>query len=167
MEKDIKKPDYDNSLLSVTTSLLKYYGISSPHASLPELDNILAAKAYKNIVFMVLDGFGSYVMDTHLAKEDFLQRHKIRDISSVYPCTTTAATTTMHSGLSPLEHGWIAWACDFKETDECLELFSGKTFHTKKAPAHPVVPAKILSYETILQKIKNNPKRANSFGVVD
>ena len=42
-------------------------------------------------------------------------KHEIDVITSVYPCTTTAALTTYYSAKSPLETGWIAWSQYFKE----------------------------------------------------
>ena len=41
-------------------------------------------------------------------ENSFLYRNMVKEISSVVPATTTASTTSMLTGLSPMEHGWLA-----------------------------------------------------------
>lgn len=60
----------------------------------------------------------------NLPAGSFLNRHKIADISSVFPSTTTASVTSIVSGLSPVEHGWLGWSCYFREVGECVNLFN-------------------------------------------
>lgn len=50
---------------------------------------------------------GANVLQKHLEPEGFFAAYMAGTITSVYPCTTTAAETTFASGLSPLEQGWI------------------------------------------------------------
>ena len=62
------KPNYDNSIMSITNSLLKYYGVKPHHATLPLADELLA-KDYKNVVLLLMDGMGVNVLAvsyTHL-----------------------------------------------------------------------------------------------------
>ena len=47
--KNIVLPNYNHCILSTITSILKYYGVESKHASLPELDEKLSSKKYKNV----------------------------------------------------------------------------------------------------------------------
>mgnify|MGYP004640321275 CR=1 FL=1 len=49
--KNILYPNYDRSILSISSSLLKYYNLESNYPSLKELDDELK-KNYKNIVFL-------------------------------------------------------------------------------------------------------------------
>ena len=41
------QPDYNNSILNLITSILKYYNVKSKYNSLPEIDEIL-----KKIIIM-------------------------------------------------------------------------------------------------------------------
>ena len=45
------KPNYDNSIMSITNSLLKYYGVKPHHATLPLADELLE-KDYKNVMHL-------------------------------------------------------------------------------------------------------------------
>ena len=74
MKKEILKPDYNNSILNMMTSILKNYGVKSNHDSLPELDKILEKK-YKNVVLVILDGMGENVK-TRLQIMDILTNIK-------------------------------------------------------------------------------------------
>ena len=45
------KPDYKRSILSISSSILKKYGLESIYPSLKELDEILEGN-YKNVVYL-------------------------------------------------------------------------------------------------------------------
>ena len=84
--------DYDRSLVSVSNSLLKYYNVKTYHPSLKLLDEKLA-KNYKNVIFMILDGMGTDLIEKNLPETSFIRQHISTQIFSVFPPTTTAATT--------------------------------------------------------------------------
>ena len=90
-KKGIILPNYDKSILSTITSILKYYGIDNGHVGLSSLDKKLKEK-YKNVVLLVLDGLGSHILDG-FDKEGFFKKNQLDTVTSVYPSTTTAAMT--------------------------------------------------------------------------
>lgn len=151
---NIKHPDYDKSILSLTASVLKHYSADSHHKSLPLLDEALA-KDYKNVVVMLFDGMGISIINKHLEREGFFRSHITSEISSVFPPTTTAATTTIETGASPAEHSWLGWSLYFKELDTNVNIFS-KTFQgSNGAPAAEYnVVNRYLPATRIFEKIK-------------
>lgn len=152
-------PDYNKSILSISSSILKHYGLKSNYKSLTELDKILNKK-YKNIVFLILDGLGANIINEHLNKDDILKSNILTTVTSVFPPTTTAATTALHSGLSPYETGWIGWLPYFKEYDKMVELFFGTDFYTGEKISG-FLENNDLKYETIYEKICNKNKNIN------
>ena len=156
-EKDMIKPNYDHSIMSVTNSLLKYYGATPHHATLPVVDELLA-RDYKNVVLFVMDGMGVNVLEKNLSSNAFLRKHIKAELSSVYPCTTTAATTSLLTGKTPAEHGWIGWSCYFKEVDKCIDLFSNCESGTESPAGKEHQPYKYLAYNNILNVIGCNVK---------
>ncbi len=146
------KPDYDNSILSVSNSILRYYGATAHHNTLPLLDSLLT-KNYKNVVLLIMDGMGINVLERTLPETAFLRKHIHAEISSVFPCTTTAAKIAILSGKTPAEHGWIGWSCYFKEVDKCIDLFSNHESGTKKPASEVNQPGKYLAYDTILKQV--------------
>ena len=150
------KPNYDRSILSISSSILKKYGLESNYPSLEELDKILEGN-YKNIVYLILDALGTNILELYNEELKFLKSNLVTNVTSVFPPTTAAATIAIHSGLSPYETGWVGWMPYFKEYDRMIELFSGCDFYTgEKIIASP--EEGILKYETIYEKITKKNK---------
>lgn len=151
------KFDYNNSILSVSNSLLKYYGLPTYHPSLKFLDEKLN-KNPQNVILMILDGMGVDLIEKNLPKTSFIRQHLSSSIFSVFPPTTAAATTAFHSGLSPWESGWIGWMSYYKQYDEIIENFRNTAFYSGKKLNTPAPMEEILKYETIYEKIvRKNP----------
>jgi len=123
-----KYTDYDHSLISVASSILKHFGISSDKKSLEELDSKLINK--KKIVLMLLDGMGCNIIKKNLEENSFLRNHQISTISSVFPPTTAAATTSVISNLYPIESGWLAWHLYLSSKDPSLILFRNCEYYS-------------------------------------
>lgn len=144
--------DYDNSLVSISNSLLKHYHVDTFHPSLKILDERLA-KNYKNVIFMILDGMGTDLIEQNLPETSFIRQHISAQIFSVFPPTTTAATTACHSGLTPYESGWLGWSSYYKQYDEIIENFLNTACYSGKKLQTPPPATDILKYETIYDKI--------------
>lgn len=104
---EIMLPLEGKNLINVSNSILKSMDVKPLNNSLKELDKLFLQKRYKNIVLLLYDGLGSIVLDKYLSEGDFLLKNKICNISSVFPATTVAATTSVLTGLEPSEHGWL------------------------------------------------------------
>ena len=124
----ITLPNYDKSILSTISSILKYYKIDNGHTTLDSLDKLLDKK-YKNVVLLILDGMGEHILNT-LDKDGYFKTNQLDMVTSVYPSTTTAAMTTYYSGKSPLETGWIAWSQYFKEYGRSMDVLKHKESYT-------------------------------------
>lgn len=86
---------------------MKGFDLNYKHKTINEIDEIMSKNNFENIVVILCDGMGTNILKKSLTKNDFLLRNLIKNISSVCPATTTAATTSMLSGLNPVEHGWL------------------------------------------------------------
>ena len=158
MKKEDIKVDFDNSILALSNSLLRHYGVETEYKSLPILDKELAV-GYQNVVFLILDCFGKNILEYHLNKNDFLYRHRVADISTIFPPTTAAATITFHSGLPPIASGWIGWMNYFKQYNRVIENFRNVDFYTGEELTTPHPAETILQYKSIYEKItEQNPE---------
>ena len=150
--------DYNNSILALSNSLLKYYGVHPFHPTLKILDEMLSAQNYKNIVFMIMDGMSVDNIRRHLPKDSFIASHIVTPIYSVFPPTTTAATTTFHSALSPIESGWIGWTSYYKEYDRIIENFLNTDYYTGEKLSSPSPCDDLLKFKSIYTRIvEQNP----------
>lgn len=127
-------PDYDNGIVNVSNSILRSFGAPCKHKTLPCLDVILE-KGFQNVVLLLFDGMGTDALETHLPADSFLRKHLVKTISSVFPPTTTAATTSITSGFTPYEHGWLGWSLYFKELDQIVDLFPNTIKDSQGMPA--------------------------------
>ena len=107
-------PDYKNSIVNLVSSILEIYNVKSDHPPLKQLDTE-NLKLKKNIVFLILDGFGLNLLNKFSTSTKFMNTNLISPITSVFPSTTSAAITSFVSGKTPWEHGSIGWTLYFKE----------------------------------------------------
>lgn len=146
-------PDYDRSILSIPASLLAHYGAETRFSHLPELDAALKTGRSK-VLLVILDGLGSEVLQRTLPENAYLRRHTAATVTSVFPPTTTAATTTLYSGLPPTEHGWLGWHLYFKEYASDVTTFLSTGYYTGHRMPGPPPAAALLPYETLFEKIR-------------
>ena len=145
-------PDYSDSIMNLSNSILQYFGAKNYHEGLSDLNALLEEKQYKHVVLMVNDGLGYENIQELLPEDSFLRQHLVRPISSIFPPTTTAATTALQSGLSASQHGWMGWNVLVPQVDDVVTLFlrRGKSSGTFYSPD----PAKThLTYDNLYNKI--------------
>jgi len=146
-------PDYDDSILSIASSVLRHYGAEGcTHPSQPLLDEALKSNP-RNVVVMLFDGMGVNLLQEHLPEDAFLRRHLAAPISSVFPPTTVAATTTIQTGMAPVEHGWLGWTLYFKEAGAAVETFSNRIAATGKPASEKSLAEKLLPTRSVIERV--------------
>ncbi|MDF2908254.1 MAG: type phosphodiesterase / nucleotide pyrophosphatase [Herbinix sp.] len=157
----LKYPDYNNSILNLINSVEKDFGVKNEHPTLTVADSILA-KQYKNVVVMVFDAMGSRNLEQLLPPESFLRSHMLEEITSVFPPTTTAATTTLESGQSPCEHAWLGWSLYFSEIADNVNIFINTNYEDEPVTDYHVA-SRFLPYKSVVEKINERSQaRAES-----
>ena len=107
-------PDYrGGSLVNLMSSILRATGSASAYAPLTLLPPESLASV-KNIVLMVLDGFG-YKFLMRQKEQTLFHQHLAGKITSVFPSTTAAGITTFLTGLAPQQHAVTGWFMLLKE----------------------------------------------------
>ena len=161
----IKYPNYDRSILSIASSVLNHFGVKDcQHKTLPEFDKLLE-KDYKNIIVILFDGLGTSTLNYHLKENDFLRKHYVTDISSVFPSTTVAATTSILSGYSPLECGWLGWDLYFEEIGENVAVFKNTLQRNGEPAAKYNVANKYIPVKNVMQRIEAVKGRKSAYCV--
>jgi type I phosphodiesterase/nucleotide pyrophosphatase len=117
-------PCYESYCLSkVPAVVLALLGIPQPDHPLRRIVlNTWADRPHPlKVVLLVIDGFGWHQWLQYEARYDFFNRLTTRGVvaplTTVFPSTTAAALTTIHSGLTPQEHGLPEWWVYFDELD--------------------------------------------------
>lgn len=112
----------------------------------------------RNVVVLLFDGMGSKLIKKSLGENSFLYRNMLKEISSVVPSTTTASTTSMLTGLSPMEHGWLAWDLYFKKENKIVTMFTNKIKDTDIAADSVSLARKYFPYKDICELINEDGK---------
>lgn len=151
-EKNIKWPDYNNCIANLPNSILKKFGIDSEGQTLAIADKLLE-KDYKNIVVLLLDGMGINILEGNLDPEGFFRKHLVSEYSSVFPPTTVAATTSIDTGRSPIEHAWLGWDCYYPQLDKNVTVFLNAEQVTAIPAADFPVASTYCGYESVISKL--------------
>ena len=133
----VVKNNYNECLTNLACSIRKYFNLEYKHNTLNYIDEVLEKYQPKNVVTILCDGMGSNILERTLNYGDFLLEHELKPITTVFPATTVAATTSMMTGLNPVETGMLGWDMYFKDIDKVITTFIGSE---KSDPNH--VPLK-------------------------
>lgn len=124
---DILIPNYNHSSLNIISSIRNNFGYSSKYDIIPNLFD----KKYKRVVLLLLDGLGVNVLNDNIPN-GILAKHYFSKVNCVFPSTTAASTTSIISGLTPLESGWTGWENYVSELNRDIVLFTGENYYTKE-----------------------------------
>lgn len=122
MKPRLIKPDFTKNIVNISATVAEFLGCPNEKATLPELAKELE-KGYRNVVFLILDGMGMNPIERNLAKTSFLRRNVRQVLTSVFPSTTTNATTTLLTNKYPMEHGWFGWSLYFEELGRAVDIY--------------------------------------------
>ena len=125
------KPDWKNSILNVSATLSQFLGNSNDIPKIDILRTVLD-KGYDTVVYICFDGLGMYPLQQNLPQDSFLRRHVASTITSVFPSTTTNATTTLKSATYPSQHGLFGWSLYFDELKRCIDIYWSQDSYTEQ-----------------------------------
>ncbi len=117
------KNNYNECLTNLACSIRKYFELGYEHNTLDYVDKVLDEYKPKNVVTILCDGMGSNIMDRMLDENSFLIKNRIKTITTVFPATTVAATTSMMTGLNPCETAMLGWDMYYKDLDKTITVY--------------------------------------------
>jgi predicted AlkP superfamily pyrophosphatase or phosphodiesterase len=141
-------PNFRNTLIDIINDFKENY-TSHNYKNKDIFD-----KEYENTIIIILDGMGKNILNNFnkLYPDNFLNKHYLRDVYSIYPSTTAAATTSIISGLCPIETGWTGWQNYFREINANVILFTGNNYYTGEKEY--IDSRKLLPYKPYYDDIK-------------
>ncbi|MCR5329698.1 MAG: phosphodiesterase [Lachnospiraceae bacterium] len=158
-ENRLIRPDYNNCIANLPNSIFRKYGLDTVGNTLPLIDKYLE-KDHKNVVLLLLDGMGIKIMERHLKENGAFYSHLTGVYNSVFLSTTTAATTSVMSGLQPCEHCWLGWDCYYPSIDKNVTLFLNQEQLTEKPAADYNVAGTVTPYDNIVDRLNRAGKKA-------
>lgn len=152
---NVLKPDYHHCIVNLANSIRNEFKLEVYHPTLEELD-VFLKNEYENIVYFLFDGMGSTILNK-FSKKLFLNQNRMTDITSIFPTTTPAATTSIQTGLFPCEHGFIGSDLYIKDIDKIITMYKNKIRKTGEVLEYNVL-THYMSYETIVDSINKEGK---------
>lgn len=119
----VVKNNYNECLTNLACSIRKYFNLKYNHKTLEYIDKILEDNKPQNVVMILFDGMGNNILERALSKEAFLLKKRIKSITTVFPATTVSATTSITTGLNPIETGMLGWYMYYKGIDKTITTF--------------------------------------------
>ena len=154
------KNNYNECLTNLACSIRKYFELDYKHNTLDYIDRILDEYKPKNVVTILCDGMGSNIIDKMLPQDSFLIKNRLKPITTVFPATTVAATTSVMTGLNPCETGMLGWHMYYKELDKTIATF----LHTEKAVNRGIPLAEAREYKQKYMVTKSIMEQINEVG---
>lgn len=125
----LRFPNFNKSIINISATFADFLRVGTEHKPLKVLQKELC-KNYKNVVFICFDGLGIHPMKINLDKKSFLFKNLKTKLTSVFPSTTTNATTSLISAKAPIEHGWFAWSLFFEEINQVIDIYLSSNHYT-------------------------------------
>ncbi|MDA4130552.1 MAG: alkaline phosphatase family protein [Thaumarchaeota archaeon] len=121
------KPRYDGySISNVPDTVASLLGSASKRSIKDE--RLSEFRAADNVVLLLLDGFGSKLVEHArnnfgIPSFDLLFAKALQlPITSVFPSTTSSAMSSLHTGLTPQEHGVIGYTMFLREIGTIAQM---------------------------------------------
>lgn len=149
------KNDYDNTLTNIAASVQEYFGVKPVHNTFVKLDEMFKRYNPEKVVIILLDGLGANNLKRLLSKDAFLRKNLLCELTTVFPATTAAATTSLRTGLNPAEHGYVGWTAYIEPIDKVITLFANSEKGNNDEICEEFVKVKddLLGIETITEQI--------------
>lgn len=142
------KNNYQECLTNLACSIRKYFELKYKHNTIDYIDKELKSYNPKNVVLFLFDGMGSNIIDRILPEDSFFIKNRIKAITTVFPATTVAATTSITTGLNPIETGMLGWDMYYKDLDKIITVF----LNTEKGKEEPLEEAKLYNRKHMIRK---------------
>lgn len=124
--------NYDDSILSYIASIRNYFALDSSYQANKEFSDYIDKRKPEKIFLLLIDAMGIHNLESLLDENSFLRKHLKYTCNTVFPSTTTAATTSIRNGKAPIENAWIGWAQYLKEVDDIVIAFKSKSYYSDK-----------------------------------
>ena len=119
-------PLYKNYCFSnIPSAILSLFGkhINNPLSKILEKAKINSSNS-KKVILLFIDSFGYKQWLKYAERYEFFKkitkRGVVAPLTTVFPSTTAATQNTIHSGLTPQEHGLLEWWVYFEEIDKII-----------------------------------------------
>ncbi len=165
---EIILPRYqDYCFANLPPTILKLFDCHHSNPTLPQ-DAFPYPQKYQRLILILLDAFGFQNFKNQQSQFRFLTNKAIvSPLTSVFPSTTAAALSTLHTGVLPKKHGLIEWHLYLPEVGQIITTlpFSFSSSCQDELLKQGFSPKLLLNQKTIFQTLAQQ-KGVRSFTFV-
>ena len=141
-------------IVAVSNSVRKFAGKKVYHDTDPVVDEWFNKNQFRCVVVLLIDALGTSVLEKHCDANGFFLKNRAKKTMTVFPPTTSAATTSLRTGKNPAENAWLGWNQYFKEIDANIILFMNKDQYTEES--YPGFTEKTLPVTFLEEEMSQN-----------
>lgn len=123
--------------------------------------------AYNQVVLLFIDGFGWHFFEKYKSKLPILQRLEaegiLSKVTSMFPSTTAAHVTCIHTDLPPNQSGLYEWFMYDPTLDDMIAPLPFCYAGERKIETLPLDPDLLFPKQTIYQKLKEKKITSHIF----
>lgn len=144
--------NYSDFILNYVSSIRAYFGLESYYRPNDDFSRYLESKKPERIYLILIDAMGSRLIERKLSEDSFFRKHLYKETSTVFPPTTTAATTSVIDGKSPNQNAWLGWSQYFEDMGDSIIPFRGMGYYSNRAYGEPCV-YRLLPFKSTVQEL--------------
>ncbi|MGQ9479098.1 MAG: alkaline phosphatase family protein [Thermoproteota archaeon] len=171
-------PGYDGySLHNLSNSIMRLIGVRQAGKGLRE-KFLSGFRGFEKIILLVIDAMGLNVFTNSSSKLRILlnklfmkEEVCFKALTSVFPSTTSTALTSLNTGLTPQEHGIVAYTMFLKELGSMVNMISLSPVNDERKNRIfnlGFSPEKLLNARVLTERLKEegfNPKTILRYGI--
>jgi len=160
--KGLITPDYSGlGLANIGPTILSHFGMTpKKHDKIsPDFLDYGAFKGVKKVVFMLFDGMGYDMLLDQIRKNksggfsELVKNGQMFPITSVSPSTTVSALSSLHTGITPQEHGMLGYRMYLKEVKSIMNMISFQNIFSH-GPSDGIKLSELFPFKTVPMYLK-------------
>tara|TARA_Y100000817_G_scaffold43090_1_gene29684 strand:+ start:3510 stop:4709 length:1200 start_codon:yes stop_codon:yes gene_type:complete len=107
----------------------------------------------QHLIFILADGVGNSSLEGALDSSNWLLKNHVQTLESIYPSTTSAALTSLGTGLWPSEHSITGWWNFIPILGSPITVLPFRTLDNKRSLQKDLNFADVIMHESLMSKM--------------
>ena len=107
----------------------------------------------QHLIFILADGVGNSSLESALDSSSWLLKYHVQTLQSIYPSTTSAALTSLGTGLWPSEHSITGWWNFIPILGRPITVLPFRTFDNKRSLQKDLKFSDVIPHESLISKM--------------
>lgn len=148
------KPDFSRpNFMNLVDAISVITGASNIKLSTNSMKIRMEIGDPQHLIFILADGVGNSSLESALDPSNWLLKYHVQTLESIYPSTTSAALTSLGTGLWPSEHGITGWWNFIPVLGNPITILPFRTFDNKRSLQKDLKFSDVISQESLMSKM--------------